>query len=280
MEKLTPRLAVLLVWFWLTAILGSLYLGLLLEPMSQAEIQREAVQGEVAASGEERLADYTLWLTIFTGALSLATVGLGVFNYLLWRETRDAGRRATEMHADEQRPWLSLNIETNPSLVWSACIATAEYDLQVLNVGRKPAFDVRHYHDLLRNLPQHPVANFDLFVSERIKEHSADLSGSDDRRRAVIFPGDRPPNLGFQIDESGIGVPMTIFPDRLYLFLCICYRSEPQGPVLHTAIAYVMLLKQPASAETTNDGTMVLGPRDTTVPEVTRFTAIGLSSAA
>lgn len=233
------------------------------------------------------------WANAYGIAISaLATIAIAAFTYTLKRSTDrlwDAGekqaklvrkslRLSRRLHAEEQRPWLALNVEGSPSLTWLGCFGTAVYDVQLRNVGKRPAFDAFHYHELLRNLPRHPVANFNLFVSECLKTHG--MNPRDDPRSAVIFPGERPPNIGFQVPEGGrTGAPMDLFPDRLYLFLCACYRAEPDGPILHSAMAYIIALSQPAKRES-EDGVTVISTADRSVPEITRFTAIGVSSAS
>ena len=162
MEKLTVQQAVLLVWFWLSVLLFSAWMALLFpgpsqhqipaqdQPKAEAPTDKKPVDVTGSEGSENRLADYTLWLTIFTGVLGAATIGLGVFNYMLWRETRSGRILANKIHSDEERPWLAIEIIS----------ATQEFDRtnngeltiqwQTLNSGKTPAIEIRTYSELVR----------------------------------------------------------------------------------------------------------------------------------
>jgi hypothetical protein len=61
--------------------------------------QRQSQTAEVAShkpanvGAEERLADYTYWLTWLTGILATSTVGLWVITYLTWQHGRETAER-------------------------------------------------------------------------------------------------------------------------------------------------------------------------------------------
>lgn len=114
-DKLTPRLAAVLVWFWLTLILASQYLALLFpsqqDHAGQSQPQTQAETQEVAAvegpSPDDRIADYTLWLTIFTAVLGVGTLAL-------WWETRRAGNLARAEFIASHRPSVIVRAIRSP----------------------------------------------------------------------------------------------------------------------------------------------------------------------
>jgi hypothetical protein len=100
------------------------------EQEKQQKTQTNADQQAVQVSPEQELADYTQWLTVFTGILAVSTFGL-------WLATRDLVRDAKETSRKELRAYLKLTT-TDPCEVMSGLDQTT-VQLTLENAGKTPA---------------------------------------------------------------------------------------------------------------------------------------------
>jgi hypothetical protein len=89
---------------------------------------------------DDALAEYTLWLMIFTGVLAIATVGLGAATvglYLTGEKQVDITRRAL---VGDQRAWIATALEIGPrGLRIAKGYMELDVRLKVTNIGRSPA---------------------------------------------------------------------------------------------------------------------------------------------
>lgn len=111
-------------------------------------------------SVDREIADYTLWLTIFTGFLAISTIGL-------WFTTRSAAesqandmkesvaaaKRSADLASESnelnrkifiagQRPWLLIDVQIGGPLHYNVNGANFTFDITITNNGRLPATNV------------------------------------------------------------------------------------------------------------------------------------------
>src|SRR5579862_3043999 len=89
---------------------------------------------------DDALAEYTLWLMIFTGVLAIATVGLGAATvglYLTGEKQVEITRKAL---IGDQRAWIVTSLEIGPKgLRIAKGYMELDVQLKVTNIGRSPA---------------------------------------------------------------------------------------------------------------------------------------------
>lgn len=212
----------------------------------------------------------------FTATLWRATSGLKDSTDKLWdagerqaKLTRKSLRITRRLHADEQRPWLSISVSNVRQLIWPSAIGRVLFDAQVQNTGRTPAVDALVYDMLIRDITE-PLGNFRLFISQCVGDHAASTR---DPRSAVVFPGPRPPNVNVDVAERGGSIPGFVASPYL-LFVCICYRTKTGGRTRHSAWAY----RVDTIGGTADEIMRRPELKGVSATEV-RFNAIGISSA-
>lgn len=107
--------------------------------------KRPEVSGE---SSDQRLADYTFWLTICTGVLAASTIGLWVVTGLGLRHAReDSARQARDMGKSLRialsavdKPWLYIDSPMHNGQEWLQGEIRLSIVLPFANFGKAPAF--------------------------------------------------------------------------------------------------------------------------------------------
>lgn len=127
------------------------------QQQSQATSNNQPHEVSEAEKADERLARYTLWLTIFTGVLAISTIGLWI---VTWRsgvrqssdmqtsiKAANLSAKAAERAADvaeralvlTDRPWIKIDVDLAGSLEFGRDEITLPIHAVWKNIGKSPA---------------------------------------------------------------------------------------------------------------------------------------------
>ena len=145
------------------------------------------------AGAEERLATYTLVLTVFTG-------GLFVANVLLWLSTQSTLKHLRQEFEAQHRPWIPPDIHLDSAWTWTPegdGHVTLRFDLR--NIGRSPATNVDVHTEMFPRwgFPEPAAAQKKLAESKR-----RDLNAPGEAAGWTIFPGEPAKSLGMSVSIS------------------------------------------------------------------------------
>jgi len=172
------------------------------------------------------LAEYTLWLTIFTGALAFATVGLGAATlglYLTGEKQVEITRQAL---IGDQRAWIVTSLEIGPTgLKIAKGYMELDVRLKVTNIGRSPAVGAHTDIMFLNDISE---------VSDKLKELAYKNKPSHDHGLPVA-PNDYYYRPWGATTQNSIGVRVHESP---ILIGCVSYHILQDKQIHRTAFAY------------------------------------------
>lgn len=231
-------LLVVVFWsyVWLLGLVGGPSLHQLLEqrdqeqPPGQQRTEQQPSQVAGSEGAEDRVAYYTLWLTVFTAVLGSSTL-------LLWLETRHAGGLAYASHIRERRPWLMVELGEIVQEFNRSNWANVTLKWSVSGIGNAPATNAVLFTRLKRvNIHDAPAeVRFQRFVEISRLEYAADTN----LRSDILVPGWMPEMQPRTVHEvtAGEGMPDQIVRHH-QLFVCLCYRPAIAPEIIfHSAFA-------------------------------------------
>lgn len=183
---------------------------------------------------DEALADYTLWLMIFTGILAAATIGLGLATVGLYKTGEKQVKVTREALIGDQRAWLVTELGIGPAgVTLQNGQVSVDVRLKVMNVGRTPA---------LRAHTNMEMTNSVLATSDRVLKMAADSKVSDHRSGLTVAPNGfyfRPwfPSMTDE-DTNGQGLCGSISP--IIVIGCVTYEILQDHELHQTAFAYLI----------------------------------------
>jgi hypothetical protein len=205
---------------------------------------------------DDALAEYTLWLTIFTGALAFSTVGLGAATvglYLTGEKQVDITRRAL---VGDQRAWIVTSLEIGPrGLRIAKGYMELDVRLRVSNIGRSPAIAACTKIEFLNGVTEVGDTLKQLALKHRPSEaHGLPVAPNDFYYRP--WGASTPNNIGRYSTETPI------------LIGCISYRILQDDEVHRTAFAYQIGMRDgsdwgaqiPAQTEFIPAGNLTISP--------------------
>jgi hypothetical protein len=104
--RILVRLLIVSLFLGILSIGSALHAQSQSQPLADTQRSPQGVSVPSDESANERVADYTFALTVVTSVLAVATIGLGIFNGLLWGETRRGGQLAREAMITDKRAFV------------------------------------------------------------------------------------------------------------------------------------------------------------------------------
>ena len=179
---------------------------------------------------DEALAEYTLFLMVFTGILAIATIGLGAATVGLYMTGEKQVELTRKALVGDQRAWLTTSLEIGEEgLTTNHGVMSLDVKLKVINLGRTPAINAHTNMLLVERYENEDVLKF--AAKNKVEHpHSLFLSPNDSYYRPWY------PSLE-QDDRYKRGATRGVQP---VLYGCVTYRIL-QDEELHQ-IAFVYLL--------------------------------------
>jgi hypothetical protein len=177
---------------------------------------------------DDALADYTLWLTIFTGALALATVALGAATAGLYLTGQKQVEITRQSLVGDQRAWIVTSLEIGPSgLKIARRYMELDVRLKVTNIGRSPAIAAHTEIELVNDIAD---------VSKGIEDLARKNMPSEERGLSLA-PNDFYYRPWGATTQNSIGNRDSECP---ILIGCVSYRILQDSEVHRTAFAYLI----------------------------------------
>jgi hypothetical protein len=177
---------------------------------------------------DSALADYTLWLMIFTGMLAVATIGLGAATVGLYLTGEKQVKITRETLVGDQRAWIVTSLEfARDGLETIGGEIQINVRLKVMNAGRTPAIRAHTTMGLVTDIRKVQAEVKKLADSDKKPNHDSGL---------IVAPGDfyyRPWVPSVAADPSARHVTVIVIGSVTYEIL--------QDQELHqTAFAYLV----------------------------------------
>jgi len=175
---------------------------------------------------DDGLAEYTLWLMIFTGVLAIATVGLGAATVGLYMTGEKQVEITRQALIGDQRAWIVTALEIGPrGLRIARGYMELDVRLKVTNIGRSPAVGAHTSIMLVNDIGD---------VGKQLKELARKNKPSEEHGLPVA-PNDfyyRPWGATMQ---NSLGVRSFECP---ILIGCVSYHILQDKEIHRTAFAY------------------------------------------
>lgn len=201
---------------------------------------------------DDALADYTLWLMVFTGILAVATIGLGVATVGLYLTGEKQVKVTLDALIGDQRAWIITELLIGDSGVEVDNMGPAvDVRLKVSNMGRTPAVAAHTNMRLVCDVADVREEVAKLATESRIMDHDSGLS---------VPPGGfyfRPWHPSAVASKRHIG---------LFVIGCVSYGILQDREVHQTAFAYQLGVADGSDwGLTISDSAIQLQPHTVTV---------------
>lgn len=146
-----------ILWAVFTAVMGfalggsfvwSLQFPYTMIEQERANSKKSGAQDHAIHEGEkaeEALARYTWWLTLFTGILAIATVGMGAATLGLYFAGERQIKLTREIFVANQRPWIKASVDIAGDFQSNGETGVVQLAISMENVGSTPALCVHPF---------------------------------------------------------------------------------------------------------------------------------------